>query len=821
MPRYVHVLLPLSLDQLYTYSIPEEWGSAISPGMRVMVQFGSKRYYAAIIMELSDSIPPNIKVKQIESILDDKPIVSETQLRFWRWISTYYLCPIGDVMNAALPSGLKISSETRYQLNPAFDENYTKLNDEEYLVAEALMRQEVLSQEEIQSITGRISIHKLLRSLIEKSVIWPVEEYCEKYKPKTLVCIRLTKEYQNEDKLKTLLDKLDGKSPKQADALLQWFQLAGAGSKNNVLRSDLAAKASISPVQSLIKKGVLELYDHRFDRSIIFKSRFEVTSIVLSEAQNDALCQIKDGFENKTPVLLHGVTGSGKTEIYIKLIEEQLAQGKQVLYLLPEIALTAHLVSRIRDYFGEKVNTYHSRFGLHEKVEIWNRILENPENGKGSIVLGARSAVFLPFSKLGLIIVDEEHDASYKQQDPAPRYNARDLSLLLAQQHEASVLLGTATPSAESYLNCQEGRYTLVNLAERYTGTQLPEVIIVNLRDNIARANMHAHLSQELFELIQQALKSNRQTLLFQNRRGFSSTVECRACGWTPQCRRCDVSMTYHKGIDLLKCHYCGYTTHVPSKCPECKSIEIHNKGLGTEQIEDELEQLFPEASIARMDLETTRGKHAHSSILEAFEKGKTDILVGTQMITKGLDFNRVDVVGVINADSLLAFPDFRAHERAFQLLTQVSGRAGRAGSNGKAVFQVFRTDNPVVNYVLQNDFVGFMKSELEKRKTYIYPPYIRLIRIAVMHKELEASKLVAAQLANNLKKHHEGMHILGPEAPMIGRIKNNYIHHILIKLPRDKRLNEAKNKLWPLLKQFAAHSPVKGIQISIDVDPY
>jgi len=813
---FAQIILPLPLKGYFTYSVPEHLRDQVETGMRVVVNFGAKKFFTGIIARITDQKPDeDMNLKEISDVLDVFPIVNQLQLQFWEWMSSYYMCPQGDVMNAAIPAGLKIESNTIYVVNPDFNDDFSQLSDDEYMIAEAALKAEKLTPVDIQSITGRQAVHHLIKSLIEKKVLHPVEELEERYTPKKQKFLSIAADYENEGILNALMVKLEKKSPVQFRALLTYFNLA-RGTKE-VSFTELNKVAGTSGVAALIRKEILLPAERIVSRLEEWSSDSPAPTFQLSDAQENSYSEIRDKLLENKPVLLFGVTGSGKTEIYIRFISEMLASGKQVLYLLPEIALTDFMVDRLRAYFGKDLLVYHSRFNAQEKVEIWNEVLEK---GEPKLILGARSALFMPFSNLGLIIVDEEHDSSYKQQDPAPRYHARDSAVMLSRITGAGIILGSATPSLETWVNASNGVYARVDLAERFGVAVHPDVHIIDIRQATFRKKMLGPLSPELYEAVKKAVMHKRQVILFQNRRGYSTYIECSDCGWTPVCRNCDVSMTYHKNIELLKCHYCGYTDRTPTKCPSCKSSQILMKGMGTQRIEDELQILFPDYKIARMDMDTTRGKRAMSEIFKGFDEGRFSILVGTQMITKGLDFSRVDVVGIMNADNLHAFPDFRSHEHAFQTMMQVAGRAGRRDAGGQVFIQVYDKENPIVKYVAEGNYVEFMELETQSRINFQYPPFVRLIRLSVMHKDKPVAEKASAMLKSLLKKSFSDKQLLGPEYPPVGRIKNYYIKNILIKLPRNKDLGTYKTWISDQLIALLAHPDNKGVRVIVDVDP-
>ncbi len=827
---FIDVILPVALPKLYTYGVPDEFSELIRVGQRVIVQFGKHKIYSAIIENIHNNAPADYQPKDILSLLDEKPVVNQKQLDFWKWIAAYYMCTLGEVMNAALPTGLKLSSETKIIINPSFTGDYTDLTEKEFLITEALANRNILSLVEISELLGQRTIHHIIKSLIDKGVVVVHEELVERYKPKLETYIKLSDEAEVEDNLKLWFDKL-GKAPKQLELLISYINLSKRYSENKkkVKKTELLKSVNITsaPLNQLIKKGLFEQYTKEVDRlgsnSDIFADGVQPKDAAeLNEHQSKAIDEIKNSFETKDVVLLHGITSSGKTELYIQLIKETLDKGKQVLYLLPEIALTTQIIERLKKHFGNKVSVYHSKFSQNERVEVWNNILKNNEikgRDKSSIILGPRSSIFLPFNNLGLIIVDEEHDSSYKQFNPGPNYQARDAAIYLSQLHSSKVLLGSATPSVESYYNARSGKYGLVEINHRFGDIKLPEIEIVDIQTEHKKHRMKSIFSQQMIDYISIALEKGEQVILFQNRRGFAPMLECQTCGWTPHCQHCDVSLTYHKHINLAKCHYCGYSIETPSKCSACGDVVIKMKGFGTEKIEEELATFFPKANISRMDLDTTRSKHSYHNIISNFEDRKVDILVGTQMITKGLDFDNVSLVGILNADNMINFPDFRAHERSFQLMMQVSGRAGRKNKQGKVLIQTFTPDHVVIQQVVENNFIGMYQNEIIQRRNFKYPPFFRLIQINLKHQKIDYVNGASKLLAKDLRKHFD-KRVLGPEFPIISRVKNLFIKNILIKIERDSSLNKAKKLIHQSITQVKTMSDFKSVNIHVDIDP-
>ncbi len=816
---YADLILPLAIPNLYTYSIPEDIKKDALPCRRVVVQFGKKKYYSAIIRRVHTNAPVKYKAKEILQVLDDRSIVTEKQLELWEWISSYYMCHIGEVMIAAMPSGLRLSSESEILLSHEYDGEISGLSEQELLVVEALVHREKISMDEIGNILGLKKTYPLIKSLLDKRVIRLEERIAEKYKPRKIVYVFPSEQLYDEERLRTILDGLSNATA-QLRIMMKLIQLYGLPRKGGkkVKRSILLkeADAGSSALKQLESKGFIclkELEESRLDTEI----REDNIELLLTEIQNNTLSQIKDGFNRNLFVLLHGVTSSGKTEIYIKLIRETIEQGLQVLYLLPEIALTTQIIGRLKKYFVNRVGVYHSRFNQNEKVEIWKKLMEGGE--QCSIVLGARSAVFLPFTKIGLVIVDEEHDSSYKQQDPAPRYHGRDTALMLASMSGAKAILGSATPSVETYWNAQRGKYAFAEINERYGGMALPEIVLLDLAEAQKKKQMHTHFSSYLINRIKEVMEEKKQTILFRNRRGFSPLLYCATCGWIPRCLNCDVSLTYHKYNNHIRCHYCGYHEESPVTCPACGDNDLRFMGYGTEKAEEELQTLLPEARIERMDWDTTRGKYAYHKLISRFEDKEIDILIGTQMITKGLDFSDVRLVGVLNADQLLHFPDFRSYERAYQLMTQVAGRAGRKDEQGKVVIQTFDTKHPVFQMVLENDYKALYEREIRDRELFRYPPFYRLIKIIQRHRDQDLLEDTAKVVADKLQKIF-GKRMLGPEYPPISRIRGLYNQNILIKLERGLSLYKVKEGIGIILADVRNMQRYKSVRFVIDVDP-
>ncbi|WP_108804542.1 primosomal protein N' [Aquimarina sp. Aq107] len=817
MTYFIDVILPIPLNKEFTYSVNENEAHFLKPGMRVAVQFGKSKVYAALVTSVHQKAPEVYEAKEIEHILDETPIVTTNQLKLWSWISQYYMCSKGEVMRAALPSAFLLESETIILRNDNNTIDESGLKDDEFLLYEALQHQSLLRIQEVMDIIGKKNVLPLIKRLLEKEIITVQEEIYEQYKPKLVRYVRLVSEYTHEKSLQSLLDSLT-RAPKQRDVLMHLFMLQ-AKSDKSIKVSELvkASGSNASVIKSLINKNILEEYHQQTDR-VQYESDVVAVTKELNTYQEQALKDIKEHFLEKDVCLFHGVTSSGKTEVYVKLIEEQLQNGKQVLYLLPEIALTTQLISRLQEYFGEKLTVYHSKYSVNERVEAWNNVKDS--KSKAQIVIGARSSIFLPFTNLGLIIIDEEHESSFKQYDPAPRYHARDTAVVLSNMFKAKVVLGSATPALESYYNVEQGKYGLVELTRRYGNVLMPDINLVDLKTKYKRKEMTGHFSDTLLLAIQDALKEKEQVILFQNRRGYSPVVECNTCGHSPQCPNCDVSLTYHNFRNQLRCHYCGYHIAMLQKCLACDSHELTTKGFGTEQIENELKELFPEHNIGRMDQDTTRGKHGYEKIINKFEDGEIDILVGTQMLTKGLDFRNVTLVGIMNADNLLNFPDFRAHERSFQLMQQVAGRAGRTSKRGKVLIQTYNPFHQILQQVSVNDYSGMYKDQIEERYQYKYPPFYRIIKITGRHKDYnkvnEATLWLAKSLAMTFKEN-----VLGPEFPPISRIRNQYNKNILIKIPHGQSLKKTKNFINKVQNSFKSIKEFSGVRIIINVDNY
>ena len=807
--------MPIPLQKLFTYRITEAEAKFLQVGMRVAVPFGKTKIFTGLVYRIHHTEPTAYKAKEIHQILDDKPIVTVRQLEHWQWISDYYMCSLGDVLRAAIPNAFLLESETLVVKNEIFQQEEI-LNDEEYLIYEALQHQSVLKIHEISKILNKKGVFSVINQLIDKGVIVLKEEIFQQYKPKLVKYIRLNKAFDNKENLSGLLDNLK-RAKKQREVILHYFSLQSQTQKPIKLK-DLQKSSNISSavINALAEKNVFEVYTIQTDR-ILFDKETNVLK-ELSEEQNKALSLINTSFESYNVNLFHGITSSGKTEIYAHLIQKVLDEGKQVLYLLPEIALTTQIITRLQVFFGDKISVFHSKYSINERVEVWNNLLE--KKSKAQIILGARSSVLLPFSNLGLIIVDEEHETSFKQFDPSPRYHARDAAVVLAKIHQAKTLLGSATPSVESFYNAQQNKYGYIKLDRRFGNVLLPEIELVDIKEKHRKKRMTGHFSDRLLTLIKEALENKEQVILFQNRRGYSPIVECTTCGVSPQCPNCDVSLTFHKYRNELSCHYCGYHRSLPKTCPACENPTLDTKGFGTEQIEIELQNLFPETKVGRMDLDTTRGKYGYQKIITSFQEQEIDILVGTQMLTKGLDFNNVTLVGVLNADNLLNFPDFRAHERSYQLMVQVSGRAGRAKKRGKVAIQTFNPYHQILQQVTTNSYDEMYKDQINERHAFNYPPLIRLVKITLKHKDFTKVNNASEWLGKSLKNSFYE-NVLGPVSPAVSRIRNLHIKTILIKLPKKRSIKQSKQIIQNIKNSFQSIGEFRSVRFIVDVDNY
>jgi len=816
MLYFIEVVLPLAVSKTFTYQVSEAEFNYIQLGMRVAVPFGKTKIYTALVVD-KNNIPPQLyQAKEIHQILDEQPVVNLFQIAHWKWIASYYMCSLGEVYRSALPSGYILESETIISAKENHEVASEDLKDDEYLILEALKTQSSITIQEVIKILGKKTVFPIINQLLAKGALVLQEEISEQYKPKLVRYVKLHEEFLQQDKLMALLDVLS-KAKKQRELVLHYFQLQ-AQDKNPISVKKLLATSgsSTSVIKSLIDKAIFVEYHIAQDRVVFDKK--EGASFELSEAQQKAFLSIQENLELFDVTLLQGVTASGKTEIYIKLLEKYMQLEKQVVLLLPEIALTTQLVQRLTAYFGNEVAVFHSKYSNNERIEVWNQVLEN--SPKAKVIIGVRSALFLPFSNLGCIIVDEEHEQTYKQNDPAPRYHARDAAIVLAKQHNAKVLLGSATPSLETYYNVQSKKYGLTELKVRYGNVVLPEILLIDIKDKYFRKKMTGHFSDELVETISATISNGEQVILFQNRRGFSPYVECLTCGHVPHCPSCDVSLTYYKFKNQLRCHYCGYSMANPTHCHSCQSVDLTTKGFGTEQIEMELKTLFPEKNIGRMDQDTTREKFGFEKIIDAFKNREIDILVGTQMLAKGLDFDNVTLVGILNADNLLNQPNFRAFERAFQMMTQVSGRAGRSEKKGKVLIQTYNPYHNTIQQVLGNDYAAMYKEQIYERQNFKYPPFYRLIKLTLKHRDFDKLKEGSLWFYNVLVQSLP-IPVLGPEEPAINRIRNEYIRTIVIKIPVNSNLGNTKSIINKMRNSFEAIAQYRSIKITINVDVY
>lgn len=819
MKRYVDVIVPLPIAGQYTYSLPEEMAERVCMGCRVVVPFGRKKFYTGLVTRVHEEAPQAYETKDVSEVLDERPILFERQYAFWQWLSDYYLCPLGDVYKAAVPSGMKLESETLVVYNPEFVAG-GPLPEKEQQVLDLLSRDTEQCITQLEKSSGIRQLLPVIQALLEKEAIYVKEELKRSYRPKLETRVRLTERVRPEKALRLQFDLL-ARAPKQLAVLMKYLELSGwsgaDGRFREVTRKQLqdASGASAAVLNGLVEKQVFEVYRAEVGR--LAQGTLETQDLhTLSEAQENAYRQILATFHTKNVCLLHGVTASGKTEIYIHLIEQVLSVGKQVLYLLPEIALTTQITERLKRVFGNRLGIYHSKFPDAERVEIWRKQLSENDY---DVILGVRSSVFLPFRRLGLVIVDEEHEQTYKQQDPAPRYHARNAAIVLASLFGAKTLLGTATPSIETYYNALQGKYGLVELNERHQQICLPRIEVVDIRELARKKRMTGPFSPMLLQQMREALDRKEQVILFQNRRGFAPMIECRTCGWVPRCKNCDVSLTYHKGLNELTCHYCGYTYQVPRSCPACGGVELMDRGFGTEKVEDDVKRIFPEARVARMDLDTTRTRTAYETIIADFEAGKTDVLIGTQMVSKGLDFDRVSVVGILNADSLLNYPDFRSYERAYQLMAQVAGRAGRKNRQGLVILQTKSPDLPLIHEVVTNDYRQMYEEQLEERRLFNYPPFDRLVYVYLKHRKEEVAEQAAAVLAGWLRA-GLGDRILGPDKPPVGRIQRLFIKKIVVKIAQGTSMPKVRGYLLQLQRALLEDERFRSLVVYYDVDP-
>ncbi len=820
MEKFVDVILPLPLQASFTYALPPEMDGQVQIGCRVVVSFGRKKFYTGIVRNVHYLKPQEYEVKEVSAVLDEHPILVPLQFRFWEWLADYYLCTQGDVYKAALPSGLKLESETVVEYNPDFEAT-EPLSEREQKVLDLLAVEPEQTVTRLEKESGLKNILAVVKSLLEKDALFVKEELKRTYKPKTETRVRLTEAARNERRLHFFFDELQRRAPKQLDLLMKYIELSGClGGREvkEVSKAELLKRSGATPAvfSGLVDKGVFEVYQQEVGR-LETVSQAVMSLNELNVHQQRAFDEIRASFRVKNVCLLHGVTSSGKTEIYIHLIDEAVRQGKQVLYLLPEIALTTQITERLKRVFGSRLGIYHSKFPDAERVEVWQKQLSHEPY---DIILGVRSSLFLPFQRLGLVIVDEEHENTYKQQDPAPRYHARNAAIVLASMCGAKTLLGTATPSVESWYNATEGgKYALVELKERYKEIQLPEIIPVDIKELQRKKRMNGPFSPLLLQYVREALEQKEQVILFQNRRGFAPMIECHTCGWVPKCKNCDVSLTYHKGLNQLTCHYCGYTQPVPRQCPACEGVDLRNRGFGTEKIEDDVKAIFPEARVARMDLDTTRTRTAYERIIHDFQQGRTDILIGTQMVSKGLDFDHVSVVGILNADTMMNYPDFRAYERAFQLMAQVAGRAGRKNKRGRVVLQTKSIDHPIIPQVMHNDFEGMVAGQLAERQLFRYPPYYRLVYVYLKHRNEQLLDVMAQTMAAKLRAVF-GARVLGPDKPPVARIQTLFIRKIVLKIETNAPMARARQLLVQVQQEMVAEDRFKSLIVYYDVDP-
>jgi len=811
---FADVIVPIYLPKILTWSIPAEWNNRVQQGSRVIVQVGKSKRYAGIIKRLHTDVPGLYETKPILEVLDEAPVVMPEQLRLWEWIAQYYCSTEGEVMMAALPAHLKLSSESVIQYNDGHTVAIQELSDKEYILTEALEIKQQLNLGEIQSLLDSNNVYPVVKKLVEKGIATVWESIQETYKEKTETYVLLAPVYRNEAALEKLINEWQ-KAPKQLDLLLSFLHYDRT--EGQVTKAALLKKSGVtsSVLEGLVSKGVLQLEKRNVDRLPQVAKQLDV-NIQFSTAQQTALQQLKDSMQQHAVTLLHGVTGSGKTQLYIQLMAEAIQRGEQCLYLLPEIALTSQIVRKLRQHLGGYVGIYHSKFNANERLELWNKV----KSGEIQVVLGARSALFLPFCNLKLMVVDEEHDSSFKQYDPPPRYHARDAAIFYASVCNAKVLLGSATPSLESYHNCLQHKYGLVTLTERYGDLQLPDIDIIDLKQVPESRKQKVILTEAMKERINQTLQQNKQVIVFQNRRGYAPYQLCGTCGWIPKCDQCDVSLTYHKSTQKLHCHYCGTTYPLAKTCGACGSQDFRQKNFGTEQLEELLDQTFEQAVVARMDTDSVRGKHSHENLIRQFEDQRIQILAGTQMVVKGLDFDHVGLVCIPDADGIMRFADFRAAERAFQLIEQVSGRAGRKGEKGKVVVQLFDTANPIIPFLQQHDFPAFYQYEVAQRQLFFYPPFSRLIMLQCKHKDQTTSWMACDALGAWLRTKYD-KYISGPAEPPINRIRNEYITELLLKLPRNAAfLEQAKADIKTAIVEMQHQEAFKRVRVSIDVDP-
>lgn len=812
---FADIILPLNLPQALTYGVPTGMQPLLEVGMRVEVSLGRNKLYSGIVARIHSDKPESYEIKPIKNIIDEQPIVNKTQLRFWQWIGHYYAAAPGEVMQSALPSHLKLIGETTLKWMPVHNDVVYEWSNEAYPAAEALEARKELTISDLRALVGSRHLTSVLNELIENEVVEIIDELEPAYRPKTEKVIILNPAYDSEEALHKLFDEL-ARAPKQLDVLMAYTELS---MRNKTVRQrDLVERsgATATQIKSLADKGVFKIEERDIDRLQYIGEEVN-KEITFTPAQQKAFEELSTGLDEKNVALLQGVTGSGKTLIYIHKIKECIASGKQALFLLPEIGLTTQLVSRLYAYFGEELGVYHSRFSNNERVEIWEKV----RTGKYKVVIGPRSALWLPYQELGLIIADEEHDGSYKQKDPSPRFHARDAAIYLASLHKAKTILGSATPSVESLYNAKQGKYSYILLKERYMGVRMPSIQMIN-------AGTLEHLKQQgiklitpdLYTAIAETLQKGKQVILFQNRRGYAPFQLCTMCGWVPQCKNCAVSLTYHKSTDKLHCHYCGQRSAIVHTCPWCGGNRIQSKSFGTEKIEEEIQTLFPKVRTARMDIDTMRGKQSMQQLLNEVEQHKIDVLIGTQMVVKGLDFAGVSLVGVLSSDSLLSYPDFRVNERAFQLMEQVSGRAGRMDGAGRVIIQGHNLAHPVLQWVKHHDVNAFYEQEIKYRYDFAYPPFTRLIKITFKHKD-EPKAIEAAMKVATLMQNVAGVSVQGPVPALVPRIRNQFIQEVWIKCQRDNKvLDKVKQMIITERRNITGERGNNGLQIQIDIDP-
>lgn len=823
MAQFADVILPLPLEGTFTYSLPGTFANLVQVGSRIIVPFGTTKFYSAIVVKLHDT-KPSYTTKEAMELLDSSPIVTTAQLKLWEWIADYYLCTIGDVYKAALPSGMKLESESSVMYNEEFIAD-DKLTPSEEKIIQALEEDITQSLSTLQKRTGIKNILPVVKRLLEKNAIHIKEEVKRTYKPRFATYVRITEPYLNEETINETISQ-QKRSAKQVELLQKYISLSGISAAlalqnkkllKEITKQELIEQAGCTPniLKALCQKGILELYQKPIERIAQQYMPTELVMHPLSEDQERAKEQIQEAWKQHDVCLLHGVTSSGKTEVYIHLIKEVIEEGKQVLFMLPEIVLTAQLTDRLKRVFGDRLGVYHSRYPDAERIEVYQKMLSDTPY---DIIVGVRSSIFLPFKKLGLVIIDEEHETSFKQQDPAPRYQARNVALVMAKTAKAKTLLGSATPSLETYYNAETGKYGLVQLHKRYGNVQLPKIEVVNMREMAKKKMMVGPFTPQLIERIREALQQNKQVILFQNRRGYAPMMECKTCGWVPRCQKCDVSLTLHRNLRQLTCHYCGATYPIPQKCPNCGEQNLMGRGYGTERIEDCLQTIFPEARIARMDLDTTRSRQRYEQIIFDFQHYKTDILVGTQMVTKGLDFDRVSVVGILNAGTMLSQPDFRSYEHAFQMMEQVAGRAGRKNEQGYVVLQTQDVEASAIKQVVQHDYNAMYKEQLQERSLFSYPPYCRLIYVYMKHRDERVLENLSRDYANLLKKIF-GQRILGPDTPPIAKVQMMYIRKIIVKIELTASIAEARKRLREIQQYITGQPQYKSALIYYDVD--